>query len=66
MAFQNDGMAVDGQEIPEIKSKGIEVNTKIMILVSRFCTKTEKVIAKNTVAERNGNKKHKISMACPI
>ena len=47
-------MAAPGHEMPERKSNGTEVNTKMSIHVSRFLITTEAVREKNTHAKRKG------------
>lgn len=49
---QNLGIAAPGQEIPEIKRSGIEVNTKISIQVSRLRIAIDAVMAKNIQAAK--------------
>ena len=49
---QKRGIEAPGQEIPEIKSKGMDVKTKITILVSLLRTKIDNVIAKKIHANK--------------
>ena len=44
--FQNIGMELPGQDIPERKRNGIDVKTNINMLVSRLRIKCPRVIAK--------------------
>ena len=54
MTFQKDGTAEPGHEMPEMKSKGKEVNTNIIMQSSRRRIRHEHVIAKKMQASRNG------------
>ena len=50
--FQKGDIAAPGQEIPERKRRGTDVNTNISIQVSRFLITTDAVSEKKTHAIR--------------
>lgn len=54
IAFQKEGIAEPGQEIPEMNSKGNEVNTNIIMQSSRRRIRHEQVIAKKIQANKKG------------
>ena len=50
--YLNGGIAAPGQEIPDINSKGTDVNTKISIHVSRLRMAMDVVMAKKIQAAK--------------
>lgn len=65
-AFQKRGTADPGHDTPEMKSKGKEEKTIIMMTVSRWRIMPDTVMAKKMQAKRNGTANKAMSAGFPI